>query len=197
MRAGWCRSWQTGGWWIVSCLSPGCGCTTDSSGQSRVINHLQKNGNWGLRRESSVLTSETKLVLLPPHQQLVSPCPAMCPGASQVTLMLQTLQGKLDGLCCSWDLPTVPCLLRSRHSEWLHGCHVSFQCVLLGGRILSALYRGPCELGSRVKARAGPSVPPPQPEVLLGTGVGVVPVHSWFCASCGDVPPIPPFLLQL
>lgn len=59
-----------------------------------------------------------------------------------------------------------------------------------------ALYRGPCELGCRMKAGAGPPVPPPQPAGLLGTGVGAVPMRSWVGASCGDVPSLPPAVIS-
>lgn len=118
VRAGWCRSWQTGGCWIISYLSSGCGCTIDSSGQSRVINRLQRNGNWALRRESSALTSES-CFCFPPQQQLVSPCPGMCPAASQVTPVLHTLQGQLVGLCCPGICPwcSVPCTVSARRQD--------------------------------------------------------------------------------
>lgn len=196
MRAGWCRSWQTGEWWIVSYFSPGCGYTADSLGQSRVINLLpKKNGNWGLRRESSALTFETKLFLLSPHHQLLSPCSAMCPGTSQVTPVLH-FAGK-----AGWILLFLGFARSARAALFQAQCVAPWPPRVVPvcsawrqDPVRGALYCGPCELGSRVKAKAGPPVPPPQAEVLLGTGVEAVPMHSWFSASCGDVPSIPPCL---
>lgn len=189
VRAGWCRSWQTGGWWIISCLSPGRGCTTDSLGQSRVINHLQKNRNWGLRRESSVLTSETKLVLLPPHQQLVSPCPAMCPEHPKLhlcsTLCRESwMDFAVPGICPQSHVCSVPGTVSGSTAATYY---FSVFCSEAGSCLLFIVV--PVSWAAEGKPEQGPQCLPLSLRCCLGPGWGQCPCTAGSVPAVGTCPP--------